>query len=69
MILKDKKLHMPWSILKPSIDELILAAKNLDSEKIQILLHRILPTYRPRTFGPHQEGIDTMPTVINKAEA
>ena len=69
MILKDKKLHMPWFILKPSIDELILAAKNLDSEKIQILLSQILPTYRPRTYGPHQEGIDSMPRDINKAQA
>ena len=70
MILKDKKLHMPWTILKPSIKELLLAAKNLDSEKIQMLLHQILPTYRPRTFGPHQELIDSTPgVVVNKAEA
>ena len=69
MILKDKTLHMPWTILKSRIQELILAAKNVDSEKIQMFLHQILPTYRPRTFGPHQEGIDSIPRVINKAEA
>ena len=38
MILKDKKSHMPWAILKPSIEELISAAKNLDSEKIQMFI-------------------------------
>ena len=69
MILKDKKSHMPWTIFKLSIEELIMAAEDLDSERIQILLHQILPTYRPRTFGPHQEEIDNMPRVINKAEA
>ena len=69
MILKDKTLHIPWTILKPSIQELISAAKNVDSEKIQMFLRQILPTYRPRTFGPHQEGIDGPSRVINKAEA
>ena len=69
MILKDKTLHIPWTILKPSIQELILAAKNVDSEKIQMILRQILPTYRPRTFGPHQEGIDSTSRVINKIEA
>ena len=69
MILKDKKLHMPWSILKPSIEELIQSAIDLNSEKIQILLRRILPTYRPRTFGSHQEEIDNVTRVINKAQA
>ena len=52
MILKDKKSHMPWPIFKTSIDELIDSAKNLNSEKIQLLLDQIIPTYRPRTFGP-----------------
>ena len=69
MILKDKKNHMPWAILKPSIEELILSAKNLDSEKIQMLLDQIIPTYRPRNFGSHKESIDSMPRVISKAEA
>ena len=50
MILKDKKPHMPWAIFKSSIGKLIESAKNLDSEKIQILLDQIIPTYRPRDF-------------------
>ncbi len=69
MILKDKKNHMPWAVLKPSIEEIILSAKNLDSEKIQMLLDQIIPTYRPRNFGSHKESIDSMPRVISKAEA
>ena len=69
MILKDKKSHMPWAILKPGIKELLISAKNLDSEKIQMLLDQIIPTYRPRNFGPHKEGVDTLSRVINKAEA
>ena len=55
--------------LKPSIEELILSAKNLDSEKIQMLLDQIIPTYRPRNFGSHKESIDSISRVINKAEA
>ena len=35
MILKDKTSHIPWAIFKTSLDELIHAAKNLESEKIQ----------------------------------
>ncbi len=69
MILEEKRNHMPWTILKPSIEELILSAKNLDTEKIQILLDQIIPTYRPRNFGSRKEGIDSIPRVINKAEA
>ena len=50
---------MPWTILKPSIRRTNSAAKKLDSEKIQILLDQIIPTYSPRTFGPHQEESDS----------
>ena len=33
MILKDRMSHIPWAIFKTSLDELIYAAENLDSEK------------------------------------
>jgi len=69
MILKDKQSHMPWTIFKPSIDKLIESAKNLDREKIQILLEQILPTYRPRNFGPHPEENDNISSRSIKAEA
>ena len=69
MVLKDKKSHMPWAIFKPSIDKLIESAKNLDSEEIQILLDQIIPTYRPRTFGPHLEDRDNISSRSIKAEA
>ena len=69
MILKDKQSHVPWAILKPSIEELIRSAKNLNSEKIQMLLDQIIPTYRPRNFGSHKESIDSFSIVTNKAEA
>ena len=50
MILKDSKSHIPWNIFKTSIQQLTEAAIALDSEKIQILLKQILPTYTPRVF-------------------
>ena len=69
MILKDKQSHIPWTILKPSIDALIKSAKKLDSEKIQLLLDQIIPTYKARTFGPHHEESDSFPDNLVKAEA
>ena len=69
MILKDRKSHMPWAVFKPSIDRLIDSAKNLDSEKIQLLLDQIIPTYRPRTFGPHLEEQKNISSISLKAEA
>ncbi len=69
MILKDKTLHMPWTILKPSIDALIKSAKKLDSEKIQLLLDQIIPTYKSRTFGTNLEKSDSFPDNSVKAEA
>ncbi len=69
MILKDKQSHMPWPVLKTSIDKLLDSAKNLNSEKIQLLLDQIIPTYRPRTFGPNLENSDNIPHRSIKAEA
>lgn len=69
MILKDKTSHIPWAIFKTSLDELIHAAKNLESEKIQLLLDQIIPTYRPRTISPHLEERDSISTRSIKAEA
>ena len=69
MILKDKKIHMPWTIFKPSIKELIESAKKLDSEKIQFILAQILPTYKPRNFGPRIEDSDSFSNSSVKVEA
>ena len=69
MILKDRMSHIPWAIFKTSLDELIYAAENLDSEKIQLLLDQIIPTYRPRTIGPHIEEPDNISPRSIKAEA
>tara|TARA_Y100001970_G_C14224767_1_gene854925 strand:- start:836 stop:2731 length:1896 start_codon:yes stop_codon:yes gene_type:complete len=69
MILKDKKSNIPWSIFRSSLDELIKAAKDLDSEKIQILLGQIIPTYRPRTFGPNYKDNIHFSRRTVKAEA
>ncbi len=69
MILKDKKSHIPWPIFKASLDNLLESAKNLDSEKIQLLLDQIIPTYRPRTFSPHQKESNTFSSRSVKAEA
>ncbi len=69
MILKDKKLQMPWAILKTSIEELIKAAKDLDSERIQILLDQVIPTYTPRIIGTQKEENKSLQSRILKAEA
>ncbi len=53
MILKDKQSFIPWSIFKISIEKLLLAAKEINSEKIQLELDQIIPTYRPRSFVSH----------------
>ena len=60
MILKDKKSHMPWTILKLSLEDLLQSAKKLDSEKIQLLLDQIIPTYSPRTYGAQQEDSNSL---------
>ena len=49
-VLKDKKSNMPWTELYQSIEKLLIAAKELESEKIQSQLKEILPTYTPREF-------------------
>ena len=69
MILKDKKSHIPWSILKISLNNLIEAARNLDSAKIQIILDQIIPTYRARTIRPHLEESDNIDIGSIKAKA
>ena len=69
MILKDKKNHMPWAILKTSIEELIKAANNLDSESIQTLLDQVIPTYTPRNIGPQKEENKSLQSRLIKAEA
>ena len=51
MILKENKSTIPWDIYKQSINELLSAADRLDTEKIQIILKQILPTYEPRDFN------------------
>ena len=37
--------------MKESIINLLNAANELDSDKIQLLLRQILPTYQPRYFS------------------
>ena len=69
MILKDRKSHMPWAIFKPIIDKLSDSAEKLDSEKIRVLLEHIIPTYRPRTFGPQLDERDSVSSRMIKAEA
>ena len=69
MILKDKKSHIPWAIFKTSIEGLINAARELDSEKIQILLDQIIPTYSPRSFNAGLKESDPFSSRSVKAEA
>ena len=69
MILQDRKSRIPWHILKPQLNELLNSAIKLESEKIRILLEQIIPTYRPRTFGPIPENEGDLPLGSIKAEA
>ncbi len=50
MILKENKSPMPWEELKKHLNDLIYAAKKLESDRIQLLLQNILPTYNPDPF-------------------
>ena len=69
MILKDSSAHIPWPILKIEIEKLLLSAKKLQSEQIQYLLRKILPTYSPRALiAPLQEQA-SLSTPKLKAEA
>ena len=51
MILKEELAPIPWKILKPNILNLLNAAAQLDSEKIQNILRHLLPNYSPRAFS------------------
>ena len=69
MILQDKKPRALWSVISTGVVELKNAAKNLDSEKIQLLLQQILPTYHPRTYGPQLKIKNDLTKTVIKAEA
>lgn len=69
MVLKDSVPNIHWSIFSTSLDELLKCAEKLDSEKIQILLKQIVPTYTPRSFGPHIENSSDISLSRIKAEA
>jgi len=68
MILRDNQSPTPWPILKQSLTELLIAAKNLESENIQTLLKLILPTYKPRFFDSTSKN-DNINKYIIKGEA
>jgi Predicted nucleoside-diphosphate sugar epimerases len=69
MVLKDKQSHIPWSIFKTSILKLIDSAENLESEKIQLVLKQILPTYTPLNFNDSMQNESNLTRVPIKAEA
>ncbi len=50
MVLTDSKSLIKWSDLYSVINELILAASELDSDKIQTIIKQLLPTYQPRVY-------------------
>ena len=47
MILKQGESPIPWKNFQKNIDNLIYAARSLDSDRIQLILKKILPTYKP----------------------
>ena len=49
MILKEGESPIPWENFHKTIDELMFAARSLDSDRIQLILKNILPTYKPTT--------------------
>ncbi len=50
MILKEKTPPVDWNQLIHTVQSLLMAAQNLDNDRIQSLLKLILPTYSPRNF-------------------
>ena len=68
MILKESQTLMPWNILEDTTRKLISSANQLDAEQIQLILKKIIPSYKPRTFNPRVEEKSSLDYLI-KAEA
>ena len=69
MILKDKNSNIPWDIFESSIKQLLFLAEQLDSEKIQLLLVQIIPTFNPRTIVSKQSSKNTILPIGKGIEA
>ncbi len=69
MILKENNKPMPWNIFNAALKSLENAAKDIDSDKIIILLKQILPTYNPKIFSNKIERKDPLKFTSIKGEA
>ena len=54
MILKEEQKPVPWEIFVQDIKILFMASKNLDGDRILVILKRILPTYKPTVSYGHK---------------
>tara|TARA_B100000519_G_scaffold141006_1_gene122195 strand:- start:1292 stop:3181 length:1890 start_codon:yes stop_codon:yes gene_type:complete len=52
MVLKEEKQLLQWNSIRKSISLLLSYSDELDSNKIQLALKEILPTYQPRILNP-----------------
>ncbi len=52
MILMEKNFSIPWVVFEKSLDNIFLAAKSMETDKILQLLKQISPTYNPREYQP-----------------
>ena len=69
MILKDNKAVAPWIKLKLEVSLLINISKTLDSDKIQLKLRELIPTYIPQRMIVDFEK-DKIPNIYSiKGEA
>ncbi len=69
MVLKDNKRYLPWETLFESIKKLLDYSKELDSDKIQMSLKSLLPSYQPRPFTNVNEELELAKPYIIKGEA
>ncbi len=68
-ILKDGKSIIPWSVLLKSVNNLLKISKDLETDKIQLYLKKLLPTYQPRKSLFDEKREPDINSYIIKAEA
>ena len=59
MILKSANYLDPWKAILLNLNQILLAAESLDSDKIQKLLKEITPTYQPRLLRPVSDDMSS----------
>ncbi len=57
MILKEGKNFLQWRTFEEVLKTLIIAAEEINSDKIQLLLRQIIPSYQSQSFQPIEKSV------------